>query len=129
MPEDVVPKVSLTYTTPIDALRTIRDRVEKYIDDSDRFVPPDQAPRYVRIDSFNDSSIDMLVLCFSESNVWGDYLVAKEELALAIKSIVADSGGDFAFPSRSIYSEAAPDGNTTGLSHPDSREFETGIRK
>lgn len=98
--------ISLTYTTSIDVLRKIRDNIESYIDDDDRFVPADRAARYVRIDSFNDSSIDMLVQCFSQSNVWADYLEAKEALALSIKSIVAEARGQFAFPSRSVYMEA-----------------------
>jgi MscS family membrane protein len=102
-------KIALTYASSIDVLRTIRERIEQYIDDGDRYVPPDLAARYVRIDSFNDSSIDMLVLCFSQSNVWADYLETKEELALAIKSIVAEAGGRFAYPSRSIYMEASPE--------------------
>jgi MscS family membrane protein len=102
-------KISLTYASSIDVLRKIRERIEQHIDDSDRYVSPDLAPRYVRIDSFEDSSIEMLVLCFSQSNVWADYLETKEELALAIKSIVAQEGGSFAFPSRSIYMEASPE--------------------
>ncbi len=57
----------------------------------------------MRIDSLNDSSIDMAVICFSQSSDWSIYTKAKEELALAIKSIVAEAGGSFAFPSRSIY--------------------------
>ncbi|MDA9981871.1 mechanosensitive ion channel family protein [Gammaproteobacteria bacterium] len=109
-------KISLTYATSIDILRTIRERIEQYIDDSDRFVAPDLAARYVRIDSFNDSSIEMLVLCFSQSNVWADYLEAKEELALAIKSIVTEAGGNFAFPSRSVYMEASPEDEPVGVS-------------
>ncbi len=100
-------KISLTYATTVDTLRTIRKRIEQYIDESDLYVNADLAARYVRIDSFNDSSIDMQILCFSQSNVWADYLEAKEELALAIKSIVGKAGGNFAFPSRSIYMESS----------------------
>lgn len=48
----------------------------------------------------------MLVYCFTRSKVYADYLDVKEDLTLAIKSIVMEAGGDFAFPSRSIYIEA-----------------------
>jgi len=119
-------KISLTYTSSIDALRTIRERIEQYIDDSGYFVSPDLASRYVRIDSFNDSSIDMLVLCFCKSNVWADYLLAKEELVLSIKSIVAEAGGGFAFPSRSIYMEASPEGEAAASTHPERDQFKPG---
>ncbi len=97
--------ISLTYATAIDTLRTIRDRVEKFIDDSKLFFSPAHTDRYVSIDAFTDSSIDIQIVCFSQSNVKAEYLHTKEELALAIKSIVAEAGGQFAFPSRSIYVE------------------------
>lgn len=119
-------KISLTYTSSIDALRTIRERIEHYIDDSGYFVSPDLASRYVRIDSFSDSSIDMLVLCFCQSNVWADYLQAKEELVLSIKSIVAEAGGSFAFPSRSIYIEASPEEEPAASTHPERDQFKSG---
>lgn len=102
-------KVSLVFTSSVETLRDICKQVEQYIDDSNYFVPADRANRFVRIDSFNDSSIDMLVYCFTRSKEFGDYLDAKEELALAIKTIVSSAGSDFAFPSRSIYIEAAAD--------------------
>jgi len=43
---------------------------------------------------------------FTRSKVYADYLVVKEDLTLAVKSIVKEAGGDYAFPSRSIYIEA-----------------------
>jgi MscS family membrane protein len=106
-------KISLKYNLSVKTLRAIRERVERYIDGSDYFESPDVASRFVRIDSFSESSIDMLVYCFTHSPAYGDYLEAKEDLALAIKSIVEEKGGAFAYPSRSIYIEesawAGPD--------------------
>jgi len=49
----------------------------------------------------------MLVYCFTRSRLYGDYLDAKNDLALAIKTIVVESDGDFAFPTRSIFIEAS----------------------
>jgi hypothetical protein len=68
----------------------------------------------------------MLVLCFSQSNVWADYLEAKEELALAIKSIVTEAGGNFAFPSRSVYMEASPEDEPVGVSGTGRDQFKSG---
>jgi len=102
-------KIALTYVSSVDTLRGIREQIEAYIDSSGYYVPEQTASRFVRIDSFNDSSIDMLVYCFTRSNTYGGYLEAREELVLAIKSIVAAAGGSFAFPSRTIYVEASPD--------------------
>jgi MscS family membrane protein len=100
-------KVALTYSTPVEALRDIRQQVMHYIEQNERFVPADEANLFVRVDSLNESSVNMLVYCFTRSTEYGDYLEAKEELALKIKSIVHDAGGSFAFPSRSIYVETS----------------------
>lgn len=100
-------KISLTYSSSVETLREISQRVEQYIHDSDYFVTDDNVIQMVRIDSFNDSSIDMLVYCFTRSRLYRDYLDAKNDLALAIKTIVMESDGDFAFPTRSIFIEAS----------------------
>jgi MscS family membrane protein len=106
-------KVSLTYSSSVEALREICQRVEQYINDSDYFLPSDKARLFVRVDSFNESSIDILVYCFTASRLYADYLDAKENLALEIKTIVMESDGDFAFPSRSIYIEATDSAGPT----------------
>jgi len=63
----------------------------------------------VRIDEFSDSSIDILVYCFTRTTVWGEWLAVKEALAYKIKDIVLGAGTAFAFPSQSVYVETLPD--------------------
>jgi MscS family membrane protein len=106
-------KVSLTYSSSVETLREICQRVELYINESDYFLPADKARLFVRIDSFNESSIDMLVYCFTRSRLYADFLNAKQDLALTIKSIVTEADADFAFPSRSIYIEASDSADPT----------------
>ena len=60
---------------------------------------------FVRLDKFNDSSIDILVYCFTATNDWEEFLLIKEKLALKIKLEVEKIGLGFAFPSQSIYIE------------------------
>jgi MscS family membrane protein len=40
---------------------------------------------FVRLDKFNDSSIDILMYCFTSTNDWEEFLKIKENLALKIK--------------------------------------------
>ena len=40
---------------------------------------------YVRLDKFNDSSIDILIYCFTSTNDWEEYLIIKEKLSLEDK--------------------------------------------
>ncbi len=98
--------ISLRYDSTVAQLKTVRDGVENYLLQSDDFVNPPEAPLFVHIDNFNDSSIDMMVYCFSRTTVWGEWLEIKEILAFTIKEIVENAGTDFAFPSHSLYVES-----------------------
>ena len=75
------------------------------------FAKNDTASFYVRIDSFSESSIDMLVQAFTVTNDWGEYLKIKENLAVKIIEIVEKNKAGFAFPSQSIYMESLPNEN------------------
>ncbi|MDZ7669504.1 MAG: mechanosensitive ion channel family protein [Gammaproteobacteria bacterium] len=101
--------IGVEYRTSIEQLREIRDGIERYILDSDEFADPSEVSTFVRIDAFSDSSIDILLYCFTNTTVWGDWLEIKERLAYEVKRIVTDAGTGFAFPSRSLYLETLPD--------------------
>jgi MscS family membrane protein len=101
-------KIGVLYDTTAAQLREIRDGIEAYIHQDEAFASPDDVSTFVRIDSFNDSSIDIMVYCFTKTTVWGEWLEVKEALAYKIKEIVEGAGSGFAFPSRSLYVEALP---------------------
>ena len=64
---------------------------------------------FVVLDQFSDSSIDILIYCFSKSVVWGEFLAVKEDVMLKIMEIVERyDDASFAFPSQSIYVESIP---------------------
>lgn len=101
-------RIGVEYRTSITQLRQIRDGIEAYILNSEDFADPPEVPTFVRIDRFNDSSIDMLIYCFTRTTEWGRWLEIKERLACAIMEIVESSGSSFAFPSQSVYVENLP---------------------
>lgn len=100
--------IGVEYRTTVDQLRQIRDNIESYILNSQDFAHPPEVPTFVRIDRFSDSSIDILVYCFTKTIVWGEWLHIKEQLAYKIKEIVNTAGTAFAFPSQSVYVESLP---------------------
>jgi len=59
----------------------------------------------VYIDEFGDSSINILVYCYSKSVVWHEWLAVKEEVMLNIMEIFEKNNLEFAFPSLSLYHE------------------------
>lgn len=98
-------KIGVEYRTTVDQLRAIRDGIEHYVMENDAFAKPPETLLFVRIDSFSDSSIDIMLYCFTKTTNWGEWLEVKESLAYAIKEIVEGAGSAFAFPSQSLYIE------------------------
>ncbi|GAB5389444.1 MAG: mechanosensitive ion channel family protein [Alphaproteobacteria bacterium] len=102
-------KIGVTYNTSVDQLREIRDGIERYIHATPEFETGPAVSTFVRIDAFSDSSIDIMLYCFTKTTNWGEWLKIKEDFACHIKEVVEGAGSSFAFPSRSLYIEAAPD--------------------
>ena len=104
--------IGLEYRTSIDQLKNIRDEINNLIEKDDNFAKNQNASFYVRIDSFSDSSIDMLVQTFTVTNDWAEFLKIKETLAVKIIEIVENNEAGFAFPSQSLYVEKLSDEKT-----------------
>lgn len=103
-------KLGVEYRTTVDQLRQIRDEMATYILSSEDFAHPPEVSTFVRVEAFNESSIDFMLYCFTRTTDWGEWLEIKERLAYKIKDIVEGAGTGFAFPSRSLYLESAPEG-------------------
>ena len=104
--------IGLEYRTSIDQLKNIREEINNLIEKDDNFAKNQNASFYVRIDSFSDSSIDMLVQTFTVTNEWAEFLKIKENLAVKIIEIVENNEAGFAFPSQSLYVEKLSDEKT-----------------
>ncbi|MCK5166779.1 MAG: mechanosensitive ion channel family protein [Rhodospirillaceae bacterium] len=100
--------IGVEYSTTIEQLRTIRDQMENYILENNDFANAPEVSTFVRIDRFSDSSIDIMLYCFTNTTVWGEWLEIKEALAYKIKEIVEGAGSGFAFPSQTLYIENIP---------------------
>jgi len=63
----------------------------------------------VFLDEFSDSSINILIYCFSKSVKWEDWLRVKQDVMEKIMEILEQNNLEFAFPSLSIYDETKCD--------------------
>ena len=97
--------IGLTYETSTKQLKDICQEIDTSIRSNNDFVVNDNYKLYVRVEKFNDSSIDLLINTFTNTNDWDKYLEIKEELAFFIKEVVEKHQSSFAFPSQSIYIE------------------------
>jgi len=57
----------------------------------------------VNFDSFGESSLNILVYCFTKTTIWAEWLAAQQEIYLSIIEIVHSQGADFAFTSETLY--------------------------
>ncbi len=114
--------LGVEYRTTVDQLREIRDGIEAYVLESDEFAHPPEVATFVRIDKFNDSSIDIMLYCFTRTTKWGEWLEIKERLAYRIMEIVEGAGTGFAFPSQSVYLETMPFGTPEPFVPPETKE-------
>jgi len=59
----------------------------------------------VYLDEFGDSSMNILLYCFTKSVQWDEWLETKEDVMHKIMEIFEKNSLEFAFPSMSIYNE------------------------
>jgi len=97
--------IGLEYNSTLEQIKNLTNAIKTHIADNSDFIVNDNYKAFVRLDKFNDSSIDILVYCFTSTNDWETYLEIKEKLAMQIKSDVEKLKLNFAFPSQSIYIE------------------------
>jgi MscS family membrane protein len=95
--------IGLEYSSKLDQIKIFTNNITKYILESGDFVVDKEHKCFVRLDKFNDSSIDILIYAFTSTNDWEVFLKIKENLAIMIKDEVEKQQLNFAFPSRTIY--------------------------
>ena len=94
-----------------EQMQTIVKEISEYVHGNEAFeTNPNRVLTFVFLDSFGDSSINIMLYCFTKTTVWGEWLSAKQDLAYAVKEIVERNGAAFAFPSTSLYVESLPFG-------------------
>ena len=92
--------VRLAYDTPVQAVKALVAAIQQYIDEHPE---TNQEPGVVRFDAFGESSLDILVVFYVQTDLAREFNRVKEEVNLKILEIVAESGERFAFPVRDLY--------------------------
>ncbi len=111
--------IGVEYRTTQDQLQAIIRDISEYLHSQPAFeTDPRQTKTFVFLDTFGDSSINIMLYCFTKTTVWGEWLGVKETLAYKIKEIVEGHGTAFAFPSTSLYVESLPFGVSEAFTPP-----------
>ncbi len=120
--------IGVEYRTTQDQLQAIIRDISEYLHSQPDFeTNPRQTKTFVFLDTFGDSSINIMLYCFTKTTVWGEWLGIKETLAYKIKEIVEGHGAAFAFPSTSLYVEALPFGVSEAFTPPNPSQIPTHI--
>ena len=99
----------MIYSTTVDQLEAIRSEIKEYIIKSDDFASDGDLAPVVRVIELGASSIDIMIVCYSDPCGFADYCNIKESLIFNIMKIVEKNNSEFAFPSTSLYLESTPE--------------------
>ncbi len=97
--------IGLEYRTTSKQLSDIKKEIEEYIRKTEYFSKSENTMISVKIDQFAASSIDIKLICFTNTKKYLEWMKIKDILAIEIKNIVEKNKASFAFPSTSVYVE------------------------
>ena len=63
----------------------------------------DQEFMLVKFTTFNDSSLDIFVYCFTGTTDWTRHLSVRQDVNLAIMSLVEEMGMGIAYPTQTLH--------------------------
>ncbi len=92
--------VGLSYETTPDQMRTFLESVRALLAGHPALGPDGQA---VYLNEYADSSLNILVQCWTQSTAWTDFMATQEDLFLSIMQLVEEQGLEIAFPTRTLY--------------------------
>lgn len=94
--------LGIAYNTPVEKLQTCIKNIKQMLTDH-----PDIHPETVMVnfENFNESSLDVLIYCFTNTTNWDEHLAVRQNINFRIINILEEQGVSRAFPSRSIYLE------------------------
>lgn len=90
----------LEYSTSNELFEKCQNDIEKYLIDDDAILPN---PIRVNFKSFEDSSLNINVTCYTVTSNMDEYLKILNDVNLNIKKIIEDNGASFAFPTNTVY--------------------------
>ncbi len=94
--------LGVTYDTTHDQMQKLVADIRSYLQSSD-LVYNDNVMVYFR--DYADSSLNIVVICYTKASDTDGYLAAREQINLDIMKILEADGASCAFPSTSVYFE------------------------
>ena len=96
--------LGLEYRSTPDEVLTVVQAIRKMLQEHELVQHDSVTVQFVE---FNDSSLDLIIICFINAPDWGDFQAARQDINLHIMRILDEYGIGVAFPSRTLYVEQA----------------------
>lgn len=96
----LVYQIGVQYDSSLDQVRYIADEIKRAVLMHPRFVHEGFRVRFV---DFADSALKLELYVYIDTTDYNEFMAIREEMLLTIGEIVASSGAEFAFPTRTIY--------------------------
>ncbi len=92
--------LGVTYESTVDQVQQLVDNIEGYLKGNQDI---DQEFMLVKFTTFNDSSLDLFVYCFTVTTDWTQHLAVRQEVNLKIMQMVEELGMSIAYPTQTIH--------------------------
>jgi len=97
--------IGVTYNTPLRYLRIFREGLDELIVKHPKLA---DEPRYVFINSLDDSAITIIFRTYVETGMYYEELAVREQVILSILELAEELGIQIAFPSSTVYIDQIP---------------------
>lgn len=105
-------QLGVTYSTTASQMETLVKGIKQILNEHPGIR---QDFHMVKFTDFADSSLSVMVYCFTRTTAWEEHLTVREEVFLSIMRLVERLGLSIAFPSRSLYIEKWPESGAAGI--------------
>ncbi|RKZ15114.1 mechanosensitive ion channel family protein [bacterium] len=92
--------LGVTYESTVDQVRSLVQGIEEYLRGN---TDIDQEFMLVKFTTFNESSLDIFIYCFTVSTDWTEHLRVRQEVNLDIMELVEKMGMSIAFPTQTVH--------------------------
>ncbi len=92
--------LGVTYESTVDQVSGLVARIEQYLKSNPDI---DQEFMLVKFTTFNDSSLDIFVYCFTVTTDWTKHLSVRQDVNLKTMSLVEEMGMSIAYPTQTVH--------------------------
>ncbi len=92
--------LGVTYESTVEQVEALVLNIEKYLK-SNKDI--DQEFMLVKFTTFNDSSLDLFVYCFTVTTDWTQHLSVKQDVNFKVMGLVEELGMGIAYPTQTVH--------------------------